>query len=88
MIALFFCRGIVVPNLQHLAVGARTEDAGVVSAVLGVLQLLSGAVASAAVAVLSPDWKISGVITVVAGLGLAASTLWFGLSRVKSHDDA
>ena len=86
LIALFFCRGIVVPNLQHLAVGARTEDAGVASAILGVLQLLSGAVASAAVAVLSPDWKTSGVITVAAGLGLAASILWFGLSRAKSHD--
>ena len=79
LIALFFCRGILAPNLQHLAIGTRTEDAGVASAIVGVLQLLSGALASAAVAALSPDWKTSGVIVVAAGLGLVASMLWFGL---------
>jgi len=87
LIILFFCRGILAPNLQHLAIGKRTEDAGVASAILGVLQLLSGALASAAVAALSPDWKTSGVIVVAAGLGLAASILWFGIGRAKSQHD-
>ena len=39
--------------------------------------------ASAAVAALRPDWKIGGVIVIVAGLGLAASMLWFGLGRKR-----
>ncbi len=83
LIALFFCRGILAPNLQHLAIGERKEDAGVASAILGVLQLLSAAMASAVVAALAPDWKTSGVIVVAAGLGLSASMLWFGLVRTR-----
>lgn len=83
LIALFFCRGIIAPNIQHLAIGKRKEDAGVASALLGVLQLLSGAMASAVVAALPPDWKTSGVIIVAAGLGLSASILWFGLVRTR-----
>ena len=88
LIALFFCRGIIAPSLQHLAIGTRTEDAGVASAILGVLQLLSGALASAGVASLSPDWKTDGVIAVATGLGLAASMLWFGPGRAKSQHGA
>ena len=83
LLAVFFCRGILAPNLQHLAIGERKEDAGVASAILGVLQLLSAAAASAAVAALSPDWKTSGVIMAAAGLGLSASLLWFGLVRAR-----
>lgn len=81
LLAVFFCRGILAPNLQHLAIGDRKEGAGVASAILGVVQLLSAAVASAAVAALSPDWKTSGVIAVAASLGILASLLWFGLAR-------
>jgi DHA1 family bicyclomycin/chloramphenicol resistance-like MFS transporter len=79
LLALFFCRGILAPNLQHLAIGGRREDAGVASATLGVLQLLSGALTSAAVAALNPEWKIRGVIAVAAGFGIAAAMAWFGI---------
>ena len=81
LIALFFCRGILAPNLQHLAVEKRTEDAGTASATLGVLQLLLGALASVFVAALQPDWKLRGVVAITAGLGLAAAVAWFVLVR-------
>ena len=88
LIALFFCRGILAPNLQHLAIEKRIANAGVASALIGILQLLSGAFASAVVAALNPDWKTTGVIVVAAGLGLAASVLWFGFAHANSQEIA
>ena len=88
LVALFFCRGILAPNLQHLAVEKRTEDAGTASATLGILQLLSGALASVFVAALHPDWKTGGVITITAGLGLTATLAWFLLVRAGCQQQA
>ena len=88
LVALFFCRGILTPNLQHLAVEKRTEDAGTASATLGILQLLSGALASVFVAALHPDWKTGGVIAITAGLGLTATLAWFLLVRAGCQQQA
>lgn len=88
LVALFFCRGILAPNLQHLAVEKRTEDAGTASAAFGILQLLSGALASAFVAALHPDWKTGGVIAITAGLGLTATLAWFVLVRAGCQQHA
>ena len=52
LLITLYTRGIIAPNLQHLAIDRQRERAGVASAAVGVSQLLAGALASAAVAFL------------------------------------
>jgi MFS transporter, DHA1 family, multidrug resistance protein len=54
LLVVMFARGIIAPNLQHLAIERHPERAGLASATVGVAQLLLGALASATVALLLP----------------------------------
>ena len=80
LLVALFTRGISAPNLQHLAIERRREQAGMASAAVGVTQLLSGALASAAVAVFLPDLRL-GAVAIPMALFAAAALLvwrWFG----------
>lgn len=83
LLIMFFCRGILAPNLLHLAIGARTSDAGAASAVIGVLQLVLGAITSAVVAGMIPDWGIQGVVLVAAICTASSAAMWFGLALLR-----
>jgi MFS transporter, DHA1 family, multidrug resistance protein len=79
LVAHLFCRGLVGPSLQHIALEPMGRMAGVASAALGVTQILAGAGASAIVAALLP-WigghAMTLVMTVLSLVALAAWTLW------------
>jgi DHA1 family bicyclomycin/chloramphenicol resistance-like MFS transporter len=76
LLVLLFSRGIIAPNMQHLAIGRQPERAGAASAAVGVTQLLSGALASACVAGLLPYLGPSGVAVPMALLATAALLAW------------
>jgi DHA1 family bicyclomycin/chloramphenicol resistance-like MFS transporter len=81
LLAVLFARGIVAPNMQHLAIGRQAGRAGVASAALGVSQLLAGAGASAWVAGLLPGLHASGVALPMAAMAGAALLVWLWTGR-------
>lgn len=81
LLVALFTRGVIAPNLQHLAIERRQEQAGAASAAVGVSQLLSGALASAAVAVFVPDFGASAVAIPMALLATSALALWPWIRR-------
>ena len=78
-----FGRGLTAPNLNHLAINGRHRDAGTASAAFGVIQLLGGAAASAAVAALLPHFAFFAVTGPMALLAGGASVLWLCMGRGK-----
>jgi hypothetical protein len=76
-----FSRGLVSPNLLHLTVGLRSHDAGLASALFGLLQLTGGALSSAAVAILLPIYGKMAVPAIMAVMAGGAAILWLRLSR-------
>jgi DHA1 family bicyclomycin/chloramphenicol resistance-like MFS transporter len=76
LLGVLFTRGIIAPNLQHLAIERQRERAGSASAAVGVSQLLSGALASAAVAVLLQSFGPGSVAVVMALLAIGALGTW------------
>ena len=71
-----FARGVVSPNLVHLAISVHRENAGLASAIVGLMQLLVGAASSALVAALLPTFGFSGVAVPMAALSCAAAVIW------------
>ena len=76
LMAVLFARGILAPNLQHLAIERGQDRAGAASAVVGVSQLLAGAGASAVVAALLPAFGLDAVVAAMATLAAAAFVVW------------
>jgi MFS transporter, DHA1 family, multidrug resistance protein len=76
LLITLFTRGTIAPNLQHLAIERRREQAGAASAAIGVSQLLSGALTSGAVAVLLPHIGTNAVAIPMALLAGAALVQW------------
>jgi DHA1 family bicyclomycin/chloramphenicol resistance-like MFS transporter len=76
LMVVLFTRGLIAPNMQHLAIERQRERAGVASAAVGVSQLLSGAAASAVVAVLLPILGTGAVAFPMALLATAALIPW------------
>jgi DHA1 family bicyclomycin/chloramphenicol resistance-like MFS transporter len=76
LMVVLFTRGIIAPNMQHLAIERQRERAGVASAAIGVSQLLAGAAASAVVAVLLPMLRMGAVAYPMALLATAALLPW------------
>jgi DHA1 family bicyclomycin/chloramphenicol resistance-like MFS transporter len=76
LLAVFFTRGITAPNLQHLAIERQRERAGSASAAVGVSQLLSGALASAVVALLLQYLGPGAVAVPMAMLAVSAFIVW------------
>ncbi len=76
LMVILFTRGLIAPNMQHLAIERQRERAGAASAAVGVSQLLSGAIASAVVAVLLPILGAGAVAYPMAALATAALIPW------------
>jgi len=76
LMAVLFARGILAPNLQHLAIERSQERAGAASAAVGVAQLLTGAGASAIVAALLPAFGLKAVVVAMAMLAAASFAVW------------
>jgi DHA1 family bicyclomycin/chloramphenicol resistance-like MFS transporter len=76
LLALLFSRGIIAPNLQHLAIERQPERAGSAAAAVGISQLLLGALASAAVAFLLQSLGPSSVAVIMALLATGALMTW------------
>ena len=81
LMAVLFARGILAPNLQHLAIERGQERAGAASALVGVSQLLSGAGASAIVAAMLPAFGLNAVVVAMAALAAAAFVVWLWAER-------
>jgi len=81
LMIVLFTRGVIAPNLQHLAIERQRERAGAASAAVGVSQLLSGAAASALVAVLLPILGAGAVAYPMALLATAALIPWWWSRR-------
>lgn len=75
-----FCRGMIAPNAQHMALEPMREQAGTAAATVGVMQILTGALSSALVALLLPHLGPSGMTTVMAGMALASLLLFVAIS--------
>lgn len=76
LMVVLFTRGLIAPNMQHLAIERQRERAGVASAAVGVSQLLAGAAASAVVAILLPMLGTGAVAYPMAVLATAALLPW------------
>lgn len=74
--AILFCRGVLAPNLQHIATERRRSRAGSASAVIGVSQILCGALISAIVAVLLPSAGVLALGIPVFVCTTGAAWLW------------
>lgn len=82
LLMVLFARGVIAPNLQHLAIERGGDQAGAASAGLGVSQLLAGAAASAGVAYLLPPFGAGAVGTPIAMLASAALLSWLAVAWV------
>lgn len=83
LLVILFARGIIAPNLQHLAIEPQHGRAGKASAAIGVSQLLSGALASAVMAFLLPLSGPGAVAATMAAFAAAALVTW----RWSVHQD-
>ncbi len=71
-----FARGVLSPNLVHLSVSRHRARAGLASALVGLMQLMVGAFASALVAALLSPFGYNGVALSMAALACAAAIVW------------
>ena len=76
LLITLYTRGIIAPNLQHLAIDRQRERAGVASAAVGVSQLLAGALASAVVAFSLQYYGPGSLALVMALLAGSALLTW------------
>jgi DHA1 family bicyclomycin/chloramphenicol resistance-like MFS transporter len=76
LLLVLFTRGIIAPNLQHMAIERQQEQAGAASAAVGVSQLLSGALGSALAAALLPNLGLSAVAIPMALFAASAMVVW------------
>ena len=76
LVVTLFCRGLAVPNVQHLALEPMQAHAGTAAAALGVMQILTAAAGSAAVAFLLPVLGAGGMAYVMAAFALASLAVW------------
>lgn len=79
IVALLVCaftRGLLSPNLVYLAVSRHRDRAGLASALVGLTQLLVGALASALVAASLARFGYSAVSVSMAVLACAAALVW------------
>jgi len=76
LLAVLFSRGLLAPNLQHLAIERQQERAGTASAMVGVSQLVAGTLASAIVAFLVPSLGLNAVAISMAFFAAGAVAAW------------
>jgi len=76
-----FCRGVTSPNATHGALEPMGEIAGLASAVVGFLQMATGAVSSALVALLFPWLGPVAMALVMTLFSLASLLAWRAATR-------
>ena len=76
LVVHMFCRGVIAPSASHATLEPMGEIAGLASAVLGFLQMASGALSSAAVALLFPAFGPVSMALVMALCALGALVAW------------
>ncbi len=81
LLVVCFARGLISPNLVYLAISSQREHAGSASALLGLSQLLVGALASAVVAALLARYGIAGLAAPMTVLACVSTVLWLSLAR-------
>jgi DHA1 family bicyclomycin/chloramphenicol resistance-like MFS transporter len=81
LVIVLFCRGVIAPNLQHLAIERRQHQAGAASAAVGCTQLLFGGLTSAAVAVLLPGLHSAAVALPMGACAVCALAMWRATMR-------
>lgn len=88
LLVCIFARGLLSPNLVHLAVSRHRDRAGLTSAFLGLMQLLVGALASAVVAAMLSQFGYSAVSVSMAALSCAAAAIWRATESAQRSDEA
>jgi DHA1 family bicyclomycin/chloramphenicol resistance-like MFS transporter len=76
LVIVLFSRGVIAPNLQHLAIERRRHQAGAASAAVGCTQLLLGGLTSAVVALLLPGLHSAAVALPMAVCAVGALAVW------------
>lgn len=76
VVACCFGRGLAAPNFTFLGVSGHRENAGLATAMLGLVQLLMGAASSAVVAGLLPRYGLAAVAMPMAVLSCSALACW------------
>ena len=71
-----FARGIISPNLVHAAISTHRDNAGLAAALVGLMQLVTAAAASALLARLLNQFGAVSVATTMAALSVVAMMLW------------
>ena len=71
-----FMRGIISPNLVHAALSIHRDQAGLAAALVGLMQLVTAAAASALLARLLSQFGAVSVAATMACLSVAAMVLW------------
>lgn len=81
-----FMRGIISPNLVHAALSIHRDQAGLAAALVGLMQLITAAAASALLARLLERFGAVSVAGTMAFLSLSAVILWLAanLGRVAA----
>lgn len=85
MMTILFARGIIAPNLQHLAIERRKDKAGTASAIIGLLQLSGGALASVLVGALMPHLGPISAAAPIAVLATSALLVWCWVSAEQGR---
>ena len=90
LIVLYFIAsafmGLVIPTTSVLALEEHGEIAGTASALLGTLQMLTGAVAMQVVGVFSNGKPLPMVVGMAAGALVGVVLTWLTLSGTHTHD--
>ena len=81
LVSSSFFRGRTSPNAQHVALEPMREHAGTAAAALGVLQILTGAAASAGVALLLSSLGPGAMSHVMAVCTVSALAIWIVIQR-------
>ena len=71
-----FMRGIISPNLVHAALSIHRDQAGLAAALVGLMQLVTAAAASALLARVLDQLGAVSVAATMAFLSISAVTLW------------
>ena len=74
-------RGLVSPNVTHAALERIPQMAGAGSALIGAMQMLTGALAGFIVGLMFDRFGPAGVLMTMAGFGLPAFVLWIYVER-------
>jgi MFS transporter, DHA1 family, multidrug resistance protein len=83
LVANTFSVGLILPNAIHLAMNARPTQAGAASALVGFLQMATGAAASGMVGVLQSGWGAGAMTWAMAGFAIISLLSWLCIEQIR-----